>query len=136
MLVKLKLCGLKEFCLQGKRSVVLKRKMNDAEPLRLNLESSSQSISLNKVLDDIPVGWFHYRLLYFTFSSFLFIFIFRLLLICGLAFMADAMVLTFISLSFFLYFFYYQEVSLLAFISTCADKDWNLSDSQVASITR
>jgi hypothetical protein len=29
-----------------------------------------------------------------------------------------------------------MEVSLLAFISTCADQDWDLTDSQVASITR
>ena len=28
-----------------------------------------------------------------------------------------------------------MEVSLLAFISTCADRDWDLTDSQVASIT-
>lgn len=32
--------------------------------------------SLNEVLDDIPLGWFHYRLL----------------IMCGLAYTADAMV--------------------------------------------
>ncbi len=49
-----------------------------------------------------PVGWFQYRLL----------------LMCGLAFMADAL-----------------EVSLLSFLATCAGDDWGLSPSQEASIT-
>jgi hypothetical protein len=29
-----------------------------------------------------------------------------------------------------------QEVSLLSFISTCAGQEWDLTDSQIASITR
>jgi hypothetical protein len=74
--------------------------------------------TLDKVLDDIPVGWFHYRSGHNSFFLLDKTPSFRLLIICGLAFMADAM-----------------EVSLLAFISTCADQDWNLTDSQVASIT-
>eukprot|EP00602_Paraphysomonas_sp_CaronLab_P008749 CAMPEP_0185036990 /NCGR_PEP_ID=MMETSP1103-20130426/30801_1 /TAXON_ID=36769 /ORGANISM="Paraphysomonas bandaiensis, Strain Caron Lab Isolate" /LENGTH=502 /DNA_ID=CAMNT_0027574779 /DNA_START=122 /DNA_END=1630 /DNA_ORIENTATION=+ len=57
--------------------------------------------SLDRVLESIPLGKFHYRLL----------------IICGMSFMADAM-----------------EVSLLSFISTCAGKSWDLSDSQIALI--
>lgn len=44
--------------------------------------------TLDEVIEKIPVGWFHYRLLF----------------ICGLAFMADGL-----------------EVSLLAFISACGE---------------
>lgn len=40
------------------------------------------------------------------------------LFMCGLAFMADAM-----------------EISLLSFLSTCASVEWNLSDTEKASIT-
>ena len=61
-----------------------------------------KAISLEEALDLNPVGWFQYRLL----------------LMCGLAFMADAL-----------------EVNLLTFIATCAGDDWDLSDSEVASIT-
>jgi MFS family permease len=43
---------------------------------------------------------------------------YRLLLLCGFAFMADAL-----------------EVNLLSFISVCAGKEWNLSNSEEASIT-
>jgi len=57
---------------------------------------------VDEVLDMIPMGFFHYRLLVLT----------------GLAFMADAM-----------------EVSLLAFLSQCAGADWNLSSGEMASIT-
>mmetsp|Transcript_26799 Transcript_26799/g.45206 ORF Transcript_26799/g.45206 Transcript_26799/m.45206 type:complete len:537 (-) Transcript_26799:373-1983(-) len=58
-------------------------------------------VTLDELLDEIPIGRFHYRLL----------------VICGMAFMADAM-----------------EVSLLSFVSTCAGSDWDLSDSEVALI--
>eukprot|EP00605_Chrysophyceae_sp_TOSAG23-4_P001840 GSChrysophyteH1.ASY1.ANO1.2032.1 assembled CDS len=43
---------------------------------------------------------------------------FQLLTLCGLSFMSDAM-----------------EVTLLAFLSICAGVEWNLADSQIASIT-
>lgn len=72
--------------------------------------------NLDEILEKLPVGWFHYRLL----------------IICGLSFMADGMV----------YIYYYviftyltKEVSLLSFISTCAGMDWDLSGTQVALIT-
>lgn len=58
-------------------------------------------VTLEELLDDVPIGRFHYRLL----------------VICGMAFMADAM-----------------EVSLLSFVSTCAGTDWDLSDGEVALI--
>lgn len=57
---------------------------------------------LNDVLESMDIGYFHYRLL----------------LMCGLSFMADAM-----------------EVSLLSFMSTCAGVEWDLSDTQIAGIT-
>jgi MFS family permease len=58
--------------------------------------------TLNEVIDGIPLGPFHYRLL----------------VLCGLAFMADAM-----------------EVSLLSFLSECAGAEWNLSNPEIALIT-
>lgn len=61
-----------------------------------------KEITLDEVLESLPVSFFHYRLL----------------IICGLAFMADAM-----------------EVSLLSYLSTCAGDEWNLSDSKRATIT-
>lgn len=61
-----------------------------------------RSITLDEALLENPVGWFQYRLL----------------LMCGLAFMADAL-----------------EVSLLSFLATCAGDDWNLTSTQEASIT-
>lgn len=60
------------------------------------------AITLDEALEFNPVGFFQYRIL----------------LMCGFVFMADAL-----------------EVNLLVFISTCAGVDWNLSDSQQASIT-
>jgi MFS family permease len=56
---------------------------------------------LDEVLDSIPQGLFQ----------------FRLLVMCGLALMADAM-----------------EVSLLSFISDCAGAEWDLSSSQKATV--
>lgn len=41
--------------------------------LRVDEEKNAEEKTLEQMLDEIPVGWFHYRLL----------------LICGLAFMAD-----------------------------------------------
>lgn len=58
--------------------------------------------SLDSILESFPVSFFHYRLL----------------IMCGLAFCADAM-----------------EVSLLAFLSFCAGDEWNLSNAEKASIT-
>jgi MFS family permease len=57
--------------------------------------------SLDAVLNEIPFSYFHIRLT----------------IMCGLAFMADAM-----------------EVGLLAFISDCAGVEWGLSSSQKAAI--
>lgn len=64
--------------------------------------SNVRSLTLEEALDENPVGFFQYRLL----------------LMCGLAFMADAL-----------------EVSLLSFLATCAGDDWGLSASEEASIT-
>lgn len=57
---------------------------------------------LDEVLESIPLGMYHYRLL----------------VICGMAFMSDAM-----------------EVTLLSFLSICAGASWDLSNSQVATIS-
>jgi MFS family permease len=65
-------------------------------------EAEANMMRLDAVLELIPVGMYHYRLL----------------TICGLSFMADAM-----------------EVSLLSFLAICAGADWDLSDGQVASIS-
>ena len=65
-------------------------------------EKERKPISLEEALDRNPVGLFQYRLL----------------IMCGFAFMADAL-----------------EVNLLTFIATCAGDDWGLSDAQEASIT-
>lgn len=64
-------------------------------------ESSGPIFSLDEILEKIPLGFFHYRLL----------------IVCGMSFMADAM-----------------EVTLLSFISTCAGSDWDLADSEIALI--
>ena len=69
----------------------------DRKPSRLMTR-----VSLDVLLERLPVSFFHYRLL----------------LMCGLAFMADAM-----------------EVSLLSFIAACAGKDFGLSNAEMASIT-
>ena len=64
--------------------------------------SSSKLRSIETVLEEIPIGMFHWRLLF----------------LCGISFCADAM-----------------EVTLLAFMSTCAGVEWDLTDGQMASIT-
>lgn len=69
--------------------------------MREDGEDEGEERALEDILEDIPIGRFHYRLL----------------VICGMAFMADAM-----------------EVSLLSFVSTCAGADWDLSDSEIALI--
>lgn len=53
-------------------------------------------------MDRIPVGYFQYRLLF----------------MCGLAFMADAL-----------------EVTLLSFLTACVGADWNLSNAEKATLT-
>jgi MFS family permease len=60
-----------------------------------------QDIDINEALEWIPIGRFQYRLL----------------IMCGFAFMADAL-----------------EVNLLTYLSVCASSEWNLSDQQQASI--
>jgi MFS family permease len=57
--------------------------------------------TLDDILEFIPVSWYHYRLF----------------LMCGLSFMADAM-----------------EVSLLAFISKCAGSEWGLNNEEKAFV--
>lgn len=64
--------------------------------------SAPPSLTLDEALEKNSVGLFQYRLL----------------LMCGFAFMADGL-----------------EVNLLTFLSTCAGDEWNLSDEQKASIT-
>lgn len=60
------------------------------------------SLTLDQAFAYTPIGVFHYRIL----------------LLCGFAFMADAL-----------------EVNLLSFLSTCAGDEWNLSNSEIASLT-
>ena len=67
-----------------------------------NTNTYVRTLTLDEALHENPVGWFQYRLL----------------LMCGLAFMADAL-----------------EVSLLSFLATCAGADWGLSTAEEASIT-
>jgi MFS family permease len=64
--------------------------------------TSASSLSVEEALELNPVGFFHYRLL----------------LMCGLTFMTDAL-----------------EVTLLAFLSSCAASEWQLSDAQEATLT-
>lgn len=68
---------------------------------------------MTEVIDSLPLGWFHYRLL----------------LVCGLCFCADSMVIILYSLDYPL-----QEVALLSYISICAGIEWNLSHYEVSMI--
>jgi hypothetical protein len=96
-----------------------------------NLNATAE-VDLNDALDSIPVGVFHYRLL----------------LICGLSFMADGEFCLSIpenlNLCFVFISYKYQnvyscmscvhscaamEVSLLSFLSPCVAADWDLSDA-------
>ncbi|KAJ1422890.1 major facilitator superfamily domain-containing protein [Ochromonadaceae sp. CCMP2298] len=61
-----------------------------------------EPISLEEALERLPQGLFQWRLL----------------LMCGMAFMADAL-----------------EVNLLTFLATCAGDDWGLTNTEKASIT-
>ena len=61
----------------------------------------SDAVTVDEALESLPVGNFHYMLL----------------LLCGVAFMADSM-----------------EIALLSFISICAGDEWNLSDAEIGSI--
>lgn len=61
-----------------------------------------ESMTLEEVMDRNPVGYFQYRLLF----------------MCGLAFMADAL-----------------EVTLLSFLTACVGVDWNLSNTEKATLT-
>ncbi|RYY72833.1 hypothetical protein EON63_20350 [archaeon] len=61
-----------------------------------------KAYSLDEILEMIPLGVFHYRVL----------------LLCGLSFMCDAL-----------------EVNLLSFLATCAGDEWGLSTTQKASIS-
>jgi MFS family permease len=74
----------------------------NAKKLPLALLQDSKAITLDEALEMNKVGFYHYRIL----------------LLCGLAFMADAL-----------------EVNLLSFLSTCAGAEWDLTDTQKASIT-
>jgi MFS family permease len=67
-----------------------------------NLDNTIPILTLDEALEKNPIGFYQYRLL----------------LLCGLAFMTDAL-----------------EVNLLSFLSVCAGKEWNLSSGQEASIT-
>lgn len=58
--------------------------------------------TVDDLLDDIGIGWFQYRLL----------------IVCGLTFMCDAM-----------------EVFLLSFLSICAGNDFDLTNRQIALIS-
>lgn len=60
------------------------------------------SISLEHAMELNPVGYFHYRLL----------------LMCGLAFMSDAL-----------------EVTMLSFLTTCVAVEWNLSGEERSTLT-
>ena len=59
------------------------------------------AVTVDEALESLPIGNFHYMLL----------------LLCGVAFMADSM-----------------EISLLSFISICAGDEWNLSDAEIGSV--
>jgi len=61
-----------------------------------------ESLTLEEVMDRNPVGYFQYRLLF----------------MCGLAFMADAL-----------------EVTLLSFLTACVGVDWDLSNAEKATLT-
>jgi hypothetical protein len=77
-------------------------------PLATSMSSSSNKMNervttpLDEALNMIPVGKFHYSLVLMT----------------GLAFMADAM-----------------EVSLLSFIAMCAGAEWDLTNEEIATVT-
>ena len=74
----------------------------DERLLSHEFKNHQQKKTIDEVIESIPVSWFHYKIL----------------LLCGVAFMTDAM-----------------EVSLLSYLSTCAGDEWNLSTNDRATIT-
>jgi MFS family permease len=70
--------------------------------LATSTNSSNMILTLDEALEYNEPGFYQYRLL----------------LLCGFAFMADAL-----------------EVNLLSFVSVCAGKEWSLSNAEEASIT-
>lgn len=76
--------------------------------------------SINYMLESMPIGTFHHRLLG----------------ICGLSFMADAMVRHMCTTIDPSNPPYKQEVSLLSFMAPCVGLDWDLTDAEVAGIAR
>jgi hypothetical protein len=107
--------------MQAMNTPLLKNDLND-----IDYNINENNWTLDEIFEKIPLSYFHFRLLF----------------ICGIAFMADAM-----------------EVALLSFISICAGtlfiveklldnivlqlyfylfllgSEWNLQNSEVASIT-
>ena len=76
------------------------KRHSQSNPIHTTDEAVTRTV--DDVLSQIPMGTFQYRLLIMT----------------GMAFMADAM-----------------EVSLLSFMSECVGADWNLTKPEMASIT-
>lgn len=70
--------------------------------LMKNMASDARELTIDQCLDIIPLSFFQYRLL----------------ALCGVLFMADAM-----------------EVILLSFLTACAGETFNLSDMEMSSIT-
>ena len=70
--------------------------------IKINSTDESKAKLLDEILNEIGIGYFHYRLL----------------ILCGLSFMADSM-----------------ETSLLGYLSICAGLTFGLDDSQRASIS-
>lgn len=83
---------------------VVTQKINEEEQVEVNMNNITvkKIRSLEEILGEIGLGFFQYRLL----------------LMCGLAFMADSM-----------------EISLLGYLSTCAGITFNLDNSKKASIS-
>ena len=83
------------------RTVYTIRRLSDLE-LTVDVDSMKKARSLEDVLDEIGMGFFQYRLL----------------AICGLAFMADSM-----------------EINLLGYLSQCAGQSFDLDNAKKASIS-
>jgi MFS family permease len=85
----------------GDRTVYTIRRVSDLE-LTVDVDSMKKVRSLEDILDEIGMGFFQYRLM----------------AICGLAFMADSM-----------------EISLLGYLSQCAGQSFDLDNAKKASIS-
>ena len=81
----------------GDRTVYTIRRLSDLE-CTVDVDSMKKARSLEDILDEIGMGFFQYRLL----------------AICGLAFMADSM-----------------EISLLGYLSQCAGQSFDLDLSLI-----